>query len=140
MTSDSAPIAATHHTQATSPGLARRLAVKVPGVTVIFWVIKILTTGVGETASDFMVHTIGPVVAVSLSGLAFAAAMYTQLSARRYVAARYWTAVAMVSVFGTVAADVVHVGLGVPYVVSAVGSLGTERAISVPVSCLPPSC
>jgi uncharacterized membrane-anchored protein len=34
------------------------------------------------------------------------------------VAGIYWLAVAMVGVFGTVAADVLHVGLGVPYVVS----------------------
>ena len=40
------------------------------------------------------------------------------MRSRSYIAWRYWFAVSMVSVFGTMAADVLHVGLGVPYVVS----------------------
>lgn len=98
-----------------SRGLAR-----VPELTVLFWVLKILTTGMGETASDYLAHTIGPVVAVCLSGVALVVALAGQLSAGRYVPWVYWTTVAMVSVFGTVAADVAHVGLGVPYAVSTV--------------------
>lgn len=98
-----------------SRGLAR-----VPELTALFWVLKILTTGMGETASDYLAHTIGPVVAVCLSGVALVVALAGQLSARRYVPWVYWTTVAMVSVFGTVAADVAHVGLGVPYAVSTV--------------------
>ena len=43
-----------------------------------------------------------------------------QFAARRYVAWIYWLAVAMVAVFGTMAADGVHVELGVPYAVSSV--------------------
>ncbi|WP_343990976.1 hypothetical protein [Terrabacter terrae] len=83
--------------------------------------LKLLTTGMGETASDYLAHTIGPVIAVGLSGVALVAALAVQLAAKRYVPWVYWTAVAMVSVFGTVAADVAHVGLGVPYAVSSVG-------------------
>lgn len=96
-----------------------RLA-RVPELTALFWVLKVLTTGMGETASDYLVHTIDPVIAVGLSGLALVGALAAQLTARRYVPWVYWTAVAMVSVFGTVAADVAHVGLGVPYIVSTV--------------------
>lgn len=44
--------------------------------------------------------------------------MTLQLLMRRYFAPVYWLAVAMVAVFGTMGADVVHIGLGVPYVVS----------------------
>ncbi len=87
----------------------------------LFWVLKILTTGMGETASDYLAHTIGPVLAVGLSGIALAAALTVQLRLRRYAPWAYWTAVAMVSVFGTVAADVAHVGLGVPYIASTIG-------------------
>lgn len=97
-----------------------RLA-RVPELTALFWVLKVLTTGMGETASDYLAHTIGPVIAVGLSGMALLAALALQLTAKRYVPWVYWTAVAMVSVFGTVAADVAHVGLGVPYAVSTVG-------------------
>ncbi|WP_089107570.1 COG4705 family protein [Streptomyces hyaluromycini] len=96
----------------------RQLANKVPEVTVYFWIIKVLTTGMGETASDLLARTLGPVPAVALGGLALAASLTVQFALRRYVAWAYWTAVVMVSVFGTMAADVLHVGLGVPYTVS----------------------
>ncbi|GAA1263914.1 hypothetical protein GCM10009665_61760 [Kitasatospora nipponensis] len=51
--------------------------------------------------------------------MALVVALGVQLRMRRYVAWVYWTAIVMVSVFGTMAADVLHVGLGVPYAVSA---------------------
>ncbi|MFF9375791.1 hypothetical protein ACF1BB_14720 [Streptomyces griseoluteus] len=91
---------------------------KVPEVTVYFWVVKVLTTGMGETASDFLAHLLGPVPAVALGGLAFAASLALQFALRRYVAWIYWTAIVMVSVFGTMTADVLHVALGVPYTLS----------------------
>ncbi|MEV6118360.1 hypothetical protein AB0L59_39300 [Streptomyces sp. NPDC052109] len=96
----------------------RESANKVPEVTVYFWIIKVLTTGMGETASDFLAHLLGPIPAVGLGGLAFAASLVLQFAVRRYVAWIYWTAIVMVSVFGTMAADVLHVGLGVPYTLS----------------------
>jgi uncharacterized membrane-anchored protein len=71
----------------------------------------------GESSSDYLVHR-PPVVAVALGGIALAGALALQFTARRYVPWIYWLAVAMVGVFGTMAADVLHVGLGVPYVVS----------------------
>jgi uncharacterized membrane-anchored protein len=78
----------------------------------------VLTTGMGETTSDFLVHRLGPPPAV-LNGLAaFSAALWLQLRAGRYSAWIYWLADAMVGVFGTMAADVLHVGLGIPYVAS----------------------
>jgi uncharacterized membrane-anchored protein len=96
----------------------RRMANKVPEVTAYFWIIKVLTTGMGETASDLLAKVLGPVPAVALGGLALVASLAVQFAVRRYVAWAYWTAVVMVSVFGTMAADVLHVGLGVPYTVS----------------------
>jgi uncharacterized membrane-anchored protein len=91
---------------------------KVPEITVYFWVIKVLTTGMGETAADYLAHRFAPPVAVGLGAVAFAAALILQFAVRRYVAWVYWLAVVMVSVFGTMAADVLHIGLGVPYLVS----------------------
>ncbi|MEU6283291.1 hypothetical protein [Streptomyces sp. NPDC047028] len=91
---------------------------KVPEVTVYFWIIKVLTTGMGETASDFLAHLFGPVPAVGLGGAGLVAALVLQFAVRRYVAWIYWTAIVMVSVFGTMAADVLHVGVGVPYALS----------------------
>ncbi len=91
---------------------------RVPEVTAFFWIIKVLTTGMGETTSDFLVHQLGPPIAVVLGAAVFSAALVWQLRAGRYVAWTYWLAVAMVGVFGTMAADVLHVGLGIPYLVS----------------------
>jgi len=96
----------------------RRAASKVPEVTVAFWVTKALTTGMGESSSGYLVHTLPPVLAVALGALALAIALVLQLRTDRYVPWAYWLAVAMVGVFGTMAADVLHVGLGVPYLVS----------------------
>ncbi|MEV6900272.1 hypothetical protein [Amycolatopsis sp. NPDC051372] len=95
-----------------------RGASKVPAVTALFWIIKVLTTGVGETTSDFLAHLINPVIAVALAGLALAVSLVAQFRARSYRPALYWTTVLLVSVFGTMAADVAHVGLGVQYAVS----------------------
>ncbi|MFE3855175.1 hypothetical protein ACFXPN_29080 [Streptomyces griseorubiginosus] len=107
----------------------RRTANKVPEVTVYFWIIKVLTTGMGETASDLLAKVLGPVPAVGLGGLALIASLAVQFVLRRYVAWAYWTAVVMVSVFGTMAADVLHVGLGVPYVVSTPAFLVVLAAV-----------
>ncbi|MDQ0905075.1 COG4705 family protein [Streptomyces canus] len=107
-----------HLTHNRPAGHIRHAASKVPEVTVYFWIIKVLTTGMGETASDWLAHLLGPIPAVGLGGVALAAALAVQFTVRRYVAWIYWTAIVMVSVFGTMAADVLHVGLGVPYILS----------------------
>jgi len=93
--------------------------VRVPEVTALFWVIKGLSTAMGESTSDFMVHAMSPVVAVLLGFVAFTAALLLQFRMARYVAPAYWLAVVMVGTFGTMAADVLHVGLGVPYTASS---------------------
>ena len=94
---------------------ARNPLTKVPEVTVFFWVTKVVTTGMGEATSDYLVHRFNPEIAVVLGFVAFVAAMILQFAVRRYVTWIYWLAVVMVAVFGTMAADVLHVGLHVPY-------------------------
>jgi uncharacterized membrane-anchored protein len=91
---------------------------KVPEVTAFFWIIKVLTTFMGEATSDFLVHTINPYVAVLLGFVVFAVSLASQFAVRRYIPWVYWLAVSMVAVFGTMAADVLHVALGVPYLLS----------------------
>jgi uncharacterized membrane-anchored protein len=93
---------------------------KVPEVTAFFWIVKALTTGMGESTSDFLVHGLVPEIAVVLGGIVFVVALFLQFSSDRYVPWRYWLAVAMVGIFGTMCADVLHVGLGVPYVASTI--------------------
>ncbi len=93
------------------------LAVKVPEITLIFWVLKLLTTGMGEAMSDFMgQHSVPIAGAVGIFGLAFA--LWLQLRAGEYRAPVYWFAVMMVAVFGTMAADGVHDGASIPYSVT----------------------
>ena len=93
---------------------------KVPEVTIFFWIVKILTTAAGESTSDFLVHIMNPVVAVLLGGIVFVVALALQFRARKYNAWIYWLAVSMVAVFGTMAADVLHIGLGIPYLYSTI--------------------
>ena len=93
---------------------------KVPQITAFFWLVKALTTAMGESTSDFLVHAIVPEAAVLIGFLAFCAALYAQFTKDRYVPWAYWLAVTMVGVLGTMAADVLHVGLGVPYIASTV--------------------
>src|ERR1035437_5047678 len=93
---------------------------KVPEITLLFLVIKVLSTAMGEATSDFLVFEIDPVIAVILGAIGLAIAMTLQLLVRRYVAWIYWLAGAMGGGFGTMGADVGHIGLGIPYAVSAV--------------------
>jgi uncharacterized membrane-anchored protein len=102
-----------------SPGPGTSGVLRVPGtIGVLFWTIKALSTAMGESTSDYLVKSLGAVPAVLLGFVAFAGALVLQFSMRRYVAWTYWLAVVMVGVFGTMGADVLHVGLGVPYVAS----------------------
>src|SRR3978361_964788 len=98
------------------PRQGRSLA-KVPAITVVFWVIKVLTTGTGEAVSDFLGAVSLP-LAGAVGALGFAAAMWLQFRSDRYRPVVYWFAVAMVAVFGTMAADALHVVAGIPYPVS----------------------
>jgi len=91
---------------------------KVPEITVYFWIVKLLTTAMGESTSDYLVYHINPYLAVILGGIGLVIALAIQLSARRYVAWIYWLAVLMVAIAGTMAADVLHIEFGVPYYAS----------------------
>ena len=107
---------------------ATPVAAKVPEITALFWVIKVLTTGMGEATSDYLGETnlvVGGVVGVG--GLYLA--LRWQLRRRDYHAPTYWFAVVMVAVFGTIAADVVHVVLALPYAVTTIG-YGLATAIT----------
>jgi len=93
-------------------------AAKVPEITALFWVIKVLTTGMGEAASDGLGEAslvLGGIIGVG----GFALAMWLQLRADRYHAPTYWFCVSMVAVFGTMVADVLHVATGLSYYVTS---------------------
>lgn len=90
------------------------LAAKVPEITVLFWVIKILTTAMGEAISDYFAVTsvaVGAVVEV----LMIVVALWLQLRAPRYQAAKYWALAGAIATFGTGVSDTLHKGFGIPY-------------------------
>ena len=90
------------------------IAAKVPEVTFLFWVIKLLTTAGGEAFSDYLVphgYVLTGVVEVAI----FVVALWLQFSTRRYVAAAYWFLALAIAIFGTGAADFFHLIVGIPY-------------------------
>lgn len=93
---------------------------KVPEITIFFWIVKILTTAVGESTSDFLVFSINPYVAVTLGALGLLVALTLQFSTKKYIPWIYWFTVSMIALFGTMAADIVHIVLGVPYLYSTI--------------------
>jgi uncharacterized membrane-anchored protein len=96
------------------PSRTRVALAKVPEITAIFWVLKLLTTGMGEAMSDFLGDNSVPLAAaVGIFGLWFA--LWLQLRQREYRAPYYWFAVMMVAIFGTMMADGLHDGTSLPY-------------------------
>jgi uncharacterized membrane-anchored protein len=73
----------------------------------------------GETTSDFFVHRYNPYIVVVLGAAILAVTVIWQLWLKQYNAWVYWLAVSMVAVFGTMAAGILHVYMGIPYVFSA---------------------
>ena len=100
--------------------LTRRTLRKVPEVVALFWLIKLLTTALGESTSDYLVHTMSPSIAVASGLVVLGAVIGLQLTVRRYTPWIYWLAVTLVAIVGTMVADVIHIGLGIPYSASTI--------------------
>ncbi|MCL6442163.1 MAG: hypothetical protein K6T83_01645 [Alicyclobacillus sp.] len=98
----------------------KRLLTKVPEITIYFWIVKLLTTAMGESTSDYLVYHINPYLAVILGFVGFVVALILQFAVRKYVAWIYWLLVVMVAIFGTMVADVTHIVLGASYSVSTI--------------------
>jgi uncharacterized membrane-anchored protein len=92
---------------------------KVPRITTCFWVVKLLTTAMGEATSDSLLHYLNPYLGVAIGAASFVVALVLQFSMGQYVAWAYWLLVAMVAVFGTMAADVLH-KLGTPHLIATI--------------------
>ena len=100
--------------------LNRKTLRKVPEITIFFWIIKLLTTAMGESVSDFLVHHMNPIIAVILAALSLIIILIIQLFVKKYIAWIYWLTASMVAVFGTMAADAVHIVIGIPYLFSTI--------------------
>src|SRR5690349_8970530 len=100
----------------------RLLLSKVPEVTAYFWIIKVLCTTVGESAADFLnVNVDLGLTGTSIAtGVLLVIVLAAQFAADRYTPVRYWSAVTLVSVFGTLVTDELTDNLGVPLELSTI--------------------
>jgi uncharacterized membrane-anchored protein len=98
----------------------RHLLNKVPEVTVFFWIVKMMSTTVGETTADFLnvdLH-LGLTGTSAVMGALLAVALLVQVRAKTYVPWRYWVSVVLISVFGTLITDNLTDHLGTPLDIS----------------------
>lgn len=88
---------------------------KVPEITLSFWIIKIMSTTVGETGADFLAVDagFGQGVTRSVMAILLAVALSAQLSRRCYIPWIYWLTVVLVSVVGTQITDLLTDSLGI---------------------------
>ncbi|MGB5569968.1 MAG: hypothetical protein WBM81_11760, partial [Sedimenticolaceae bacterium] len=82
---------------------------RVPEVMLVFWIIKTLSTTVGETGADYLAVDGGwgmPNTAVAMGSI-MAVLLFLQFGKlKRYVPANYWTLVVLMSVIGTLITDI----------------------------------
>jgi len=92
------------------------LAAKVPEITFLFWVVKILTTAGGEATSDYFALDLGSRLEAGVieAGI-FLIALFCQFRTRRYNAWAYWFLAYAIAIFGTGVADAMHLFLKIPY-------------------------
>ena len=90
---------------------------KVPEVTLVFWIIKILATTLGETGGDAlsMSMNLGYLVATGVFAVIFLAAVVAQIHAKRFTPALYWTTIIATTTVGTTLADFADRSLGIGY-------------------------
>ncbi|WP_077037960.1 hypothetical protein [Pelomonas sp. KK5] len=88
---------------------------KVPVVTLAFWIIKILSTTVGETGADYLAVNadLGQGLTTGLTAALLVLALSLQMRGRRHLPWIYWLTVVLVSIVGTQITDVLTDGLGV---------------------------
>ena len=94
---------------------SRELFAKVPAVTAYFWIIKVLSTTVGETFADYLNNTLG--LGLGNTALIMTAALAViltiQFALKRYVPLVYWLTIVAISTVGTLITDNLHDGFGV---------------------------
>jgi uncharacterized membrane-anchored protein len=102
--------------------VARTMLNKVPEVTLYFWVIKILCTTVGETASDYLAGnlSLGLTKTTFITGALLLVTLFFQFRLRRYVAGVYWLGIVLISVVGTQITDNLTDNLGVSLVTTTI--------------------
>lgn len=105
-----------------STSMSDLLLSKVPQVTLAFWVIKVFSTTVGETAADYLNVDLGLGLTITtiLTAALFLVALVIQFATKRYTPVVYWITVVLISVMGTLITDNLTDSLGVPLWLSTV--------------------
>jgi len=90
---------------------------KVPELTLIFWVIKILATTLGETGGDAvsMSMNLGYLIGTAIFAIIFIIAVTTQIKAKQFRPFLYWATIIATTTVGTTLADFVTRSLGIGY-------------------------
>ena len=90
---------------------------KVPEVNLVFWIIKILATTLGETGGDAfsMSMNLGYLVSTAIFALIFVGAVVIQVRAKKFHPVIYWTTIVATTTVGTTLADFADRSLGVGY-------------------------
>jgi uncharacterized membrane-anchored protein len=90
---------------------------KVPEITLLFWVIKILSTTLGETGGDAvsMSMNLGYLVSTGIFALLFLVAVLAQVSAKTFHPLLYWATIIATTTVGTTLADFTTRSLGIGY-------------------------
>ena len=104
------------------PSTARQMLNKVPEVTLYFWVIKVLCTTVGETASDYLATnlSLGLTKTTFITGAFLLVTLFFQFRLRKYVPGVYWLGIVLISVVGTQITDNLTDNFGVSLVTTTV--------------------
>lgn len=95
----------------------RQTLSKVPEVTLIFWIIKIAATTLGETGGDAvsMSMHLGYLVGTAIFAAVFLIAVAAQIRAKKFHPLLYWTTIIATTTVGTTLADFADRSLGIGY-------------------------
>jgi uncharacterized membrane-anchored protein len=106
----------------TAPLRGRQMLNKVPEVTIYFWIIKILCTTVGETASDYLATNLnlGLTNTTFATGSVLLVVLFFQFRSLKYVPGIYWLGVVLISVVGTQITDNLTDNFGVSLVTTTI--------------------
>lgn len=94
---------------------------KIAAITLSFWIAKIIATTLGETAGDFLAHTLGLgyVIGLSITGALLVGVLVAQIRSKTYHPAMFWAAIVATTTAGTEISDLMDRTLGLGYVLGS---------------------
>ncbi len=95
---------------------------KVAKITLLFWLMKIIATTLGETMGDYISMTLnyGYTVSLGITALIFSIILYIQLSTKKYIPFIYWFVIIATTTLGTEISDFIDRSLGLGYTIGSI--------------------